>query len=160
MSILTPLLAYIQSIRDSIETIHHDDQTFRRLNPSTFWQNQYGDLYGALEKERDAIFVLQKEKEALQTQITQLEARSKPGRKRKSADQEESNSAKKLKTGTIAIAEFGSAVDVDPGLTSMIHVRFSADPVQSSKSCDMFTGCRFCAEVACGIQTRMNWPTI
>ena len=68
-----------------------------------------------LEKEQDIRFILQKETEALQAQIAQLQARSKPGRKRKSAEQEEPETVKKMKAGTIAIAEFGPAADVDPG---------------------------------------------
>lgn len=71
-----------------------------------------------LEKEQDARFILQKENEALQAQIAQLQARSKPGRKRKSAAQEEPETTKKIKAGTIALAEFGPAVDVDPGFVS------------------------------------------
>jgi hypothetical protein len=111
------LLAYIQNLRDSIEKYHHDGRDLRRLNLSTFWRKQHEDLYGALEKERDATFVVQKEKEALQAQITELQARSKPGRKRKSAEQEGPEATKKMKAGTLAIAEFGCAADVDPGLT-------------------------------------------
>jgi hypothetical protein len=153
------LLAYIQILRDSIESIRQDDQILRRLNLSTFWQNQHDDLHKTLEKERDATFVLQEEREALQTQITQLEARSKPGRKRKSAEQEEPKTTKKMRAGTIAITEFGSAVDVDPGSTSQTHVEFSADLVQLSKPCGIFTDCRLCAGVACGALTPMSWPT-
>jgi hypothetical protein len=152
-------LAYIQNLRDSIEIIPQDDQTLRRLNLSAFWQEQHDSLHDTLEKERGAMFVLQEEREALQAQTTQLEARSKPGRKRKSAEQEEPKTTKKMKAGTIAITEFGSAVDVDPGSTSQTHVEFSADLVQLSKPCGIFTACRLCAGVACGVLTPMSWPT-
>jgi hypothetical protein len=118
------LPAYIQSLRDSIEKSHHDGRDLRHLNLSTFWRKQHDDLHDTLEKERDAVFVLQKEKEALQAQNTDLLARSKPGRKRKSDEQEEPVTAKKIKAGTMAIAEFGCAADVDPGLTSQYLVRF------------------------------------
>lgn len=152
--------AYVQKLRNSIENFHHDGKNLRRLNLSTFWQTQHDDLHSKLEKERDATFVLQKEKEALQAQVTELQARSKPGRKRKSAEQEEPATAKKMKAGTIAIAEFGSAIDVDPGLAPLERVATSTNSVQSSKLCAMSTGCRPCAKAACGIPTRMNWPTI
>jgi hypothetical protein len=118
------LLAYIQNLRDSIEKAHDDGRDLRRLNLSTFWRKQHDTLHDTLEKERDAVFVLQKEKEALQAQNTDLLARSKPGRKRKSEEQEEPVTAKKIKAGTMAIAEFGCAADVDPGLTSQHLVRF------------------------------------
>lgn len=121
-TILADLLsAHVQILRDSIETIHHDGQTLRRFNPSIFWQKQHDCLHDMLEQERAASFVLQKENEVLQAQVTQLSARSKPGRKRKSAEQEEPETAKKMKAGTMAIAEFGSAIDIDPGLTLQYH---------------------------------------
>jgi len=106
---------HIQNLRDCIGTSHRDGQTVRHLNSSTFWQKQYDDLYRVIEKERDARFILQKENDALQAQVTKLLAQSKPGRKRKSAEQEEPETIKKMKAGTVAIAEFGPAVDVDPG---------------------------------------------
>jgi predicted nucleic acid-binding Zn-ribbon protein len=87
------------------------------LDLSTLWRKQHDDLHSTLEKERDAIFVVQNEKEALQAQMTELQARLKPGRKRKSAEQEGPEATKKMKAGTLAIAEFGCAADVDPGLT-------------------------------------------
>jgi hypothetical protein len=118
------LLAYIQNLRDSIEKSPHDGQDVRCLNLSTLWRKQHDDLHSTLEKERDAMFVVQKEKEALQAQITELQARSKPSRKRKSAEQEEPKTAKKIKAGTMAIVEFGCAADVDQGLTSLAHVVF------------------------------------
>ncbi|KAG9643667.1 Cullin-domain-containing protein, partial [Aureobasidium melanogenum] len=92
------------------------------LNPSAFWQKQYDDLYCVLEKERDARFILQKENEALQAQVTKLLAQSKPGRKRKSAEQEEFEATKKIKAGTLAIAEFGPTADVDPVIKAMRHI--------------------------------------
>jgi hypothetical protein len=153
------LLAYIQNLRDSIESIRQDDQTLRSLNFSTFWQKQHDDLHETLEKERGAMFVLQEEREALQAQITQLEARSKSGRKRKSAEQEESKTTKKMKAGTVAMTEFGSAVDVDPGSSLPTHLGLSADLVQLSKPCGIFTACRLCVGVACGVLTPMSWPT-
>ncbi|KAH0345986.1 Cullin-domain-containing protein, partial [Aureobasidium melanogenum] len=113
---------YIRNLRDCTETSHPDGQTFRQLNPSSFWQKQYDDLYCMLEKEQDARFILQKENEALQAQIAQLQARSKPGRKRKSAEQEEPETVKRMKAGTIAIAEFGPAADVDPVIKAMRHI--------------------------------------
>ncbi|CAD0105902.1 unnamed protein product [Aureobasidium uvarum] len=118
----------IQTLRASIETIHHEGQTLRHLNHSALWQKQHDSLHKVLGKEQDAMFVLQKENEALQAQITQLSARSKPGRKRKMAEQEEPETVKKIKAASIAIAEFGSAADVDPGLDSLRHVNFNADP--------------------------------
>jgi hypothetical protein len=136
------LPAYIQELRDSIETFHDYGKNLRHLNLSTFWQTQHDDLYCKLEKERDASFVLQKEKEALQAQVTELQARTKPGRKRKSTEQEEPERVKKLKAGTIAIAEFGSAIDVDPSLAPLSHVATSTNSVQSSKPCAMFIECR------------------
>jgi hypothetical protein len=127
-SILSDYLpAYIQELRDSIETFYGHGKKLRRLNLSVFWQTQHDDLHCKLEKARDATFVLQKEKEALQAQVTELQARSKPGRKRKSADQEEPEKVKKMKTGTIAIAEFGSAIDVDPGSTPLYQVATSTN---------------------------------
>lgn len=146
----------MQTLRDSIETIHHDGQTLRRFNPSIFWQKQHDDLHDMLEKERAATFVLQKENEVLQAQITQLSARSKPGRKRKSAEQEEPETVKKIKAGTIAIAEFGSAIDIDPGLTLRDNRGFSTDSWQLSRPCGMSTACSLCAKVACGASTRMS----
>ncbi|KAG9950328.1 Cullin-domain-containing protein, partial [Aureobasidium melanogenum] len=113
---------YIRSLRDCTETSHSDGQTFRQLNPSSFWQKQYEDLCWVLEKEQDARFILKKENEALQAQITQLQARSKPGRKRKAAEQEEPETVKRMKAGTIAIAEFGPAADVDPAIKAMRHI--------------------------------------
>jgi hypothetical protein len=129
-----PLPAYIQRLRDSIENFHYHSKNLRRLNPSIFWQTQHDDLESKLEKERDAVFVLQKEKEALQAQVTELQARSKPGRKRKSAEQDEPKTVKKMKAGTIAIAEFGSAIDVDPGLASPLNVLQLALTVCSRQS--------------------------
>jgi hypothetical protein len=130
------------------------------LNPSVFWQIQHDGLHYKLEKERDATFVLQKEKEALQAQVTELQARSKPGRKRKSAEQEEPERVKKMKAGTIAIAEFGSAIaefgsaiDVDPGLVLPGYVVSSANSVQSSKPCAMSTEYRPCVKAVCGTPT-------
>lgn len=113
---------YIENLRDCIETSCHHDRTIRHLNTSAFWQKQYDHLHRVLEKEQDAKFVLQEENNALQAQITQLLARSKPGRKRKSAEEVEPETIKKMKAGTIAIAEFGPAADVDPGLT--VHVLY------------------------------------
>ncbi|KAI4718403.1 Cullin-domain-containing protein [Aureobasidium sp. EXF-10727] len=113
---------YFQTLHASIETIHHDHQALRHLNYSAFWHTQYENLQRALGKERDAMFVLQKENEALQAQITQLSVRSKPGRKRKMAEQEEPETVKKLKAASIAIAEFGSAADVDPVIKAMRHI--------------------------------------
>ncbi|KAH0360986.1 Cullin-domain-containing protein, partial [Aureobasidium melanogenum] len=113
---------YIRSLRDCTETSHSDGQTFCKLNPSSFWQKQYEDLYCMLEKEQDARFILHKENEALQDQVAQLQAQSKPGRKRKSAEQEEPETMKKMKAGTIAIAEFGPAADVDPVIKAMRHI--------------------------------------
>ena len=157
LSILADLLtAHVQNLRDSIETIHHDGQTLRRFDSSKFWQKQHDDLHDMLQKERAATFVLQKENEALQAQITQLSARSKPGRKRKSAEQEEPETVKKIKAGTIAIAEFGSAIDIDPGLTFLYHGGFITASWQSSKPCGMSTACSLCAKVACGAPTRMS----
>jgi hypothetical protein len=123
------------------------------LNLSVFWQIQHDGLHCKLEKERDATFVLQKEKEALQAQVTELQARSKPGRKRKSAEQEEPERVKKMKAGTIAIAEFGSAIDVDPGLVLPGYVVSSANSVQSSKPCAMSTEYRPCVKAVCGTPT-------
>lgn len=108
------------NLRDCIRTSHRHGRTVRHLNTSAFWQNQYDHLHCELEKEQDAKFVLQQENDALQAQVTQLVARSKPGRKRKSAEQEEPETIKKMKAGTIAIAEFGPAADVDPGLASRV----------------------------------------
>ncbi|KAH0164002.1 Cullin-domain-containing protein, partial [Aureobasidium melanogenum] len=113
---------YVQTLRDCTETSHRDGQTIRHLNPSTFWQKQYDDLYGVLEKERDARFIAQKESDALQAQVNKLLAQSKPGRKRKSAEQEESEATKKIKAGTIAISEFGPAADVGPVIKAMRHI--------------------------------------
>ncbi|KAG9725076.1 hypothetical protein KCU73_g13265, partial [Aureobasidium melanogenum] len=113
---------HIQNLRDCIGTSHRDGQTVRHLNSSTFWQKQYDDLYRVIEKERDARFILQKENDALQAQVTKLLAQSKPGRKRKSAEQEEPETIKKMKAGTVAIAEFGPAVDVDPVIKAMRHI--------------------------------------
>jgi len=116
--ILANLLpAHVQNLRFSVETVHYDGQTLRHFNSSMFWQKQHDGLHDMLEKEQAANFVLKQENEALQTQITQLSARSKPGRKRKLAEQEEPETVKRMKAGTIAISEFGSAVDVDPGVT-------------------------------------------
>ncbi|KAG9517293.1 Cullin-domain-containing protein, partial [Aureobasidium melanogenum] len=113
---------HIQNLRDCIGTSHRDGQTVRHLNSSTFWQKQYDDLYRVIEKERDARFILQKENDALQAQVTKLLAQSKPGRKRRSAEQEEPETIKKMKAGTVAIAEFGPAVDVDPVIKAMRHI--------------------------------------
>ncbi|KAH0278158.1 Cullin-domain-containing protein, partial [Aureobasidium melanogenum] len=113
---------YVQNLRDCIETSQRDGQTIRHLNPSTFWQKQYDDLYGVLEKERDARFIAQKESDALQAQVNKLLAQFKPGRKRKSAEQEESEATKKIKAGTIAISEFGPAADIDPVIKAMRHI--------------------------------------
>ncbi|KAG9668217.1 Cullin-domain-containing protein, partial [Aureobasidium melanogenum] len=113
---------HYQNLRDCIEISHRNGQTVRHLNPSTFWQKQYDDLYCVIEKERDARFILQKENDALQAQVTKLLARSKPGRKRKSVEQEEPETIKKMKAGTVAIAEFGPAVDVDPVIKAMRHI--------------------------------------
>ncbi|CAD0081587.1 unnamed protein product, partial [Aureobasidium vineae] len=103
---------YVQTLCASIQTVHHNGQTLRRLNHSTFWQKQHDNLHGALGKELDAMFVLQKENEALQARVTQLVARSKPGRKRKMIEQEEPETVKKIKAASFAIAEFGPAADV------------------------------------------------
>ncbi|KAG9515965.1 Cullin-domain-containing protein, partial [Aureobasidium melanogenum] len=113
---------HIQNLRDCIGTSHRDGQTVRHLNSSTFWQKQYDDLYRVTEKERDARFILQKENDTLQAQVTKLLAQSKPGRKRKSAEQKEPETIKKMKAGTVAIAEFGPAVDVDPVIKAMRHI--------------------------------------
>ncbi|KAK6004864.1 hypothetical protein QM012_007643 [Aureobasidium pullulans] len=113
---------YLQSLRDCIETSHRNGQTIRHFNRSTFWQKQYDDLQCVLEKEQDARFILQKDNDALQAQVGQLLARSKPGRKRKSLEQEDSETVKKMKAGTIAIAEFGPAADVDPVIKAMRHI--------------------------------------
>ncbi|KEQ78210.1 hypothetical protein M436DRAFT_78042 [Aureobasidium namibiae CBS 147.97] len=114
--------AHVQNLRDSIGTIHHDDRTLRQFNLSIFWQKQHDNLYDMFEKEQAATFVLQQENEALQAQITQLSTRSKPGRKRKSAEQEEPGTVKRMKAGTIAISEFGSAADIDPVVKAMRHI--------------------------------------
>lgn len=154
------LLAHVQSLRNSVETTHHDDQTLRRFDPVIFWRIQHDKLHDMLEIERAAMFVLQNENEVLQAQIAQLSARSKPGRKRKSAEQEEPETAKKMKAGTIAKAEFGSAGDADPGLPFLYRCELSTDSWQSLEPCDMFTVCSLCAKVVCGTPTRTSWPTI
>lgn len=115
---------YFTSLRDCIETSHRDGQTVRHLNTSIFWQNQYHHLHCVLEKEQNAKFVLQQENDVLHAQVTQRSARSKPGRKRKSAEQEEPGMIKKAKAGTIAIAEFGPAADIDPGLASHVLCQY------------------------------------
>ncbi|KAI5238682.1 Cullin-domain-containing protein [Aureobasidium subglaciale] len=113
---------YIKALRQYIRITHRNDQIHRELDHSAFWQNQYDILHDTLEKERDDVFVLQQQKEALQVQVTQLLARSKPGRKRKSAEQEALETVKKMKANTIAIAEFGLSADVDPVIKAMRHV--------------------------------------
>ncbi|THW39697.1 Cullin-domain-containing protein [Aureobasidium pullulans] len=93
--------------------------TVQGYNP--FWQDQYDGLKAILEKERDATFVLKQQNDTLESQVTQLLARSKPGRKRK-VEQEEPEKVKKLKAGTIAITEFGLAADIDPVIKAMRHI--------------------------------------
>ncbi|KAI5205211.1 Cullin-domain-containing protein [Aureobasidium subglaciale] len=113
---------HLSILRKYIRTTNRNGQTHRELDHSAFWQNQYDTLRDTLEKERDDMFVLQQQNEALQAQVTQLLARSKPGRKRKSAEQETLETVKKMKASTIAMAEFGLSADVDPVIKAMRHI--------------------------------------
>ncbi|THV65422.1 Cullin-domain-containing protein [Aureobasidium pullulans] len=112
---------YIRALRPHIRTIHSNGQVYRQIDHSAFWQDQYDGLKAILEKERDATFVLKQQNDTLESQVTQLLARSKPGRKRK-VEQEEPEKVKKLKAGTIAITEFGLAADIDPVIKAMRHI--------------------------------------
>ncbi|THX47298.1 Cullin-domain-containing protein [Aureobasidium pullulans] len=112
---------YIRALRPHIRTIHRNGQVYRQIDHSAFWQDQHDGLKAILEKERDATFILKQQNDTLESQVTQLLARSKPGRKRK-AEQEEPEKVKKLKAGTIAITEFGLAADIDPVIKAMRHI--------------------------------------
>lgn len=152
------MIEYIRALRPHIRTIHSNGQVYRQIDHSAFWQDQHDGLKAVLEKERDATFVLKQQNDALESQVTQLLARSKPGRKRK-VEQEEPEKVKKLKAGTIAITEFGLAADIDPGKCFYDGRENSANFTQSSKLCDTYIGCKPCAEAACGAQIPMSWPT-
>ncbi|THZ31198.1 Cullin-domain-containing protein [Aureobasidium pullulans] len=112
---------YIRALRPHIRTIHRNGQVYRQIDHSAFWQDQHDGLKAILEKERDATFILKQQNDTLESQVTQLLARSKPGRKRK-VEQEEPEKVKKLKAGTIAITEFGLAADIDPVIKAMRHI--------------------------------------
>ncbi|THZ60388.1 Cullin-domain-containing protein [Aureobasidium pullulans] len=112
---------YIRALRPHIRTIHSNGQVYRQIDHSAFWQDQHDGLKATLEKERDATFILKQQNDALESQVTQLLARSKPGRKRK-VEQEEPEKVKKLKAGTIAITEFGLAANIDPVIKAMRHI--------------------------------------
>ncbi|THW96224.1 Cullin-domain-containing protein [Aureobasidium pullulans] len=112
---------YIRALRPHIRTIHSNGQVYRQIDHSAFWQDQHDGLKATLEKERDATFILKQQNDALESQVTQLLARSKPGRKRK-VEQEEPEKVKKLKAGTIAITEFGLAADIGPVIKAMRHI--------------------------------------
>ncbi|THY83156.1 Cullin-domain-containing protein [Aureobasidium pullulans] len=112
---------YIRALRPHIRTIHSNGQVYRQIDHSAFWQDQHDGLEATLEKERDATFILKQQNDALESQVTQLLARSKPGRKRK-VEQEEPEKVKKLKAGTIAITEFGLAANIDPVIKAMRHI--------------------------------------
>ncbi|THY53295.1 Cullin-domain-containing protein [Aureobasidium pullulans] len=112
---------YIRALRPHIRTIHSNGQVYRQIDHSAFWQDQHDGLKATLEKERDATFILKQQNDTLESQVTQLLARSKPGRKRK-VEQEEPEKVKKLKAGTIAITEFGLAADIDPVIKAMRHI--------------------------------------
>ncbi|TIA65421.1 Cullin-domain-containing protein [Aureobasidium pullulans] len=109
------MIEYIRALRPHIRTIHRNGQVYRQIDHSAFWQDQHDGLKAILEKERDATFILKQQNDALESQVTQLLARSKPGRKRK-VEQEEPEKVKKLKAGTIAITEFGLAANIDPAM--------------------------------------------
>ncbi|THZ26851.1 Cullin-domain-containing protein [Aureobasidium pullulans] len=116
------MIEYIRALRPHIRTIHSNGQVYRQIDHSAFWQDQHNGLKATLEKERDATFILKQQNDALESQVTQLLARSKPGRKRK-VEQEEPEKVKKLKAGTIAITEFGLAANIDPAMRHIHRVQ-------------------------------------
>ncbi|THW60511.1 Cullin-domain-containing protein [Aureobasidium pullulans] len=116
------MIEYIRALRPHIRTIHSNGQVYRQIDHSAFWQDQHDGLKATLEKERDATFILKQQNDALESQVTQLLARSKPGRKRK-VEQEEPEKVKKLKAGTIAITEFGLAADIGPAMRHIHRVQ-------------------------------------